>query len=196
MRSRLACAFLLGASLMPGSAVGQDAETLRKELDQMKRQFDQLKKEYEKSIDQMSERLKRLEAQPQPTVAPPAPPVTTQVPSPPSPAGPSMPSAADLLRPREPYALYGAGGRGQLLFDVGVVGDFIADFSTQSSNAFQPLATFPGQAQRFFPREVELGFYGAVDPYARAYVIVEAGEEFDPTNRTTTCPSPTGRPSW
>jgi hypothetical protein len=186
MRSRLACAFLLGASLMPGSAVGQDAETLRKELDQMKRQFDQLKKEYEKSIDQMSERLKRLEAQPQPTVAPPAPPVTTQVPSPPSPAGPSMPSAADLLRPREPYALYGAGGRGQLLFDVGVVGDFIADFSTQSSNAYQPLATFPGQAQRFFPREVELGFYGAVDPYARAYVIVEAGEEFDPTNRTST----------
>ena len=96
-----------------------------------------------------------------------------------------MPSAADLLRPREPFALYGAGGKGQILFDVGVIGDFIGDFSGQSSNPFQPLATFPGQAQRFFPREVEIGIWGAVDPYARAYVIIESGEEFDPTNRTS-----------
>ncbi len=71
------------------------------------------------------------------------------------------------------------------MFDVGVVGDFIGDFSNKSTNPFQPLATFPGQAQRVFAREVEIGFWGAVDPYARAYVIIEAGEEFDPTNRTS-----------
>jgi hypothetical protein len=136
----------------------------------MKKQFDDMKREYQKAIDQMSERLNRVESRPPQAAAP---------------AAPSMPSAADLLRPREPYALYSAGGKGQLLFDVGVIGDFIGDFSGQSSNPYQPLATFPGQAQRFFPREVELGFWGAVDPYARAYVIIEAGEEFDPTNRTS-----------
>jgi hypothetical protein len=175
---------VLGAVLGSGPVQAQDAETLRKELDQMKKQFEDLKREYEKSIDQMSERLKRIESQPSQAATPPVPATVAQVPPPP-PAGPSMPSAADLLRPREPYALYGAGGRGQLMFDIGVIGDFIGDFSNKSSTPFQPLATFPGQAQRFFPREVEIGFWGAVDPYARAYVIIEAGEEFDPTNRTS-----------
>jgi hypothetical protein len=68
---------------------------------------------------------------------------------------------------------------------MGIVGDFIGDFSDKSTAAYQPLATFPSQAQRVFPREIEVGFWGAVDPYARAYVIIEAGEEFDPTNRTS-----------
>ena len=134
----------------------------------------------------MSERLDRVESKPQPAATPPVAPAITQVPPSSAPAAPSMPSAAELVRPREPFALYGAGGKGQLLFDVGVIGDFIGDFSDKSSNPFQPLATFPGQAQRFFPREVELGFWGAVDPYARAYVIIEAGEEFDPSSRTST----------
>ncbi len=173
-------ALLLGATLVAGPAQAQDAETLRKELDQMKKQFDDMKREYQKAIDQMSERLNRVESKPQQAATPPVPATIAQVP----PAAPSMPSAADLLRPREPYALYGAGGRGQLLFDMGVVGDFIGDFSDKSSAAFQPLGTFPGQVQRFFPREVELMFFGAVDPYARAYVIVEAAEEFDPDAKT------------
>jgi hypothetical protein len=68
---------------------------------------------------------------------------------------------------------------------MGIIGDFVGDFSDKSTSAYQPLATFPSQAQRFFPREIEVGFWGAVDPYARAYVIIEAGEEFDPTNRTS-----------
>jgi hypothetical protein len=177
---------LLGAALAAGPAQAQDAETLRKELDQMKKQFDDMKREYQKAIDQMSERLNRVESKPQQATTPPAPAAVAQVPPSPPPTAPSMPSAADLLRPREPFALYGAGGRGQLLFDMGVTGDFIGDFSNKSSNPFQPLATFPDQAQRFFPREIEIGFWGAVDPYARAYVIIEAGEEFDPTNRTST----------
>jgi hypothetical protein len=179
MRAQLAWALFLSASLLPGPAFGQDADALRKELEQMKQQFEQMKKEYEKAIEQMSERLNRIESKP-PEVA--APPAMAQVPPP----APSVPTAADLLRPREPFGLYSAGGRGQLLFDMGVVGDFIGDFAGKSSKAFQPLATFPGEAQRFFPREVEVGFFGAVDPYARAYVLVEAGEEFDPTTRTST----------
>jgi hypothetical protein len=186
MRKWMTGVFLLGAVLAAGPAQAQDAETLRKELDQMKKQFDDMKREYQKAIDQMSERLDRVESKPQQAATPPVPATIAQVPPAPAPAAPSMPSAADLLRPREPYALYGAGGRGQLLFDVGVFGDFIGDFSDKSSTPFQPLATFPGQAQRFFPREVEVAIYGAVDPYARAYVIIEAGEEFDTTNRTST----------
>jgi hypothetical protein len=177
---------LLSVSLAAGPAFAQDAETLRKELDQMKRQFEQLKGEYQKAIDQMSERLNRVEAKPQQATTQPAAPVIAQVPPATPPAPPSTPSIGDLVRPREPFSLYGAGGKGQVLFDMGVIGDFIGDFSNKSTSAFQPLATFPGQAQRFFPREIELGFWGAVDPYARAYVIVEAGEEFDPTNQTST----------
>ncbi len=186
MRRWMVGVLLLGAVLASGPAQAQDAETLRKELDQMKKQFDDMKREYQKAIDQMSERLNRVESKPQQAATPPVPATVAQVPPAPAPAAPSMPSAADLLRPREPYALYGAGGRGQLLFDIGVIGDFIGDFSNKSSTPFQPLATFPGQAQRFFPREVELAFFGAVDPYARAYVIIEAGEEFDTTNNTST----------
>jgi hypothetical protein len=179
-------ALLLSATLAPGPVQAQDAEALRRELDQMKKQFEDMKRDYQKAIDQMSERLNRMESRPAPAAPPPpAPPAAAQVPPPATPAAPATPSVADLLRPREPFALYGAGGRGQLLFDVGVIGDFIGDFSNKSSSPFQPLATFPGQAQRFFPREVELGIWGAVDPYARAYVIIEAGEEFDPTNRTS-----------
>jgi hypothetical protein len=174
----------LGAVLAAGPAAAQDADALRRELDQMKKQFEDMKREYQRAIDQMSERLNRIESKPA-EIAPPPAPTAAQVPAATTPAAPSMPSAADLLRPREPFALYGAGGKGQILFDVGVIGDFIGDFSDKSSNPYQPLATFPGQAQRFFPREVEIGVWGAVDPYARAYVIIEAGEEFDPTNRTS-----------
>jgi hypothetical protein len=185
MHSWKAWGLLLGASLAAGPAFAQDAETLRKELDQMKKQFEQLKSEYQKAIDQMSERLNRVESKPQPAPTQPAAPVITQVPPVSTPTAPSMPSVGDLLRPREPFSLYGGGGKGQVLFDIGVVGDFIGDFANKSTPAFQPLATFPDQAQRVFPREIEIGFWGAVDPYARAYVIIEAGEEFDPTNRTS-----------
>ena len=185
MHTWKAWVLLLGVPLAAGPAFAQDAETLRKELDQMKKQFEQLKGEYQKAIDQMSERLNRIESKPQQATTPPAAPAIAQVPPASTQAVPSMPSVGDLLRPREPFSLYGASGKGQLMFDVGVVGDFIGDFSNKSTPAFQPLATFPGQAQRVFAREIEIGFWGAVDPYARAYVIIEAGEEFDPTNRTS-----------
>src|SRR5262245_60570793 len=182
MRKWGAGVLALSVALAASPARAQDAETLRRELDQMKKQFEDMKRDYQKAIDQMSERLNRLEATPPQSApagpvgaqVPPAPsgPASAQAPAAPAAPSSSMPSAADLLRPREPYALSGAGGRGQLLFDVGIAGDFIGDFADKSSTQYQPLATFPGQAQRFFPREVEVAFYGAVDPYARAYVII------------------------
>ena len=53
-------------------AVAQDAETLRRELEQMRRQLQETQQQYQKSIDALSERLRRLEAQPAPNAAPPA----------------------------------------------------------------------------------------------------------------------------
>src|SRR5262245_3850090 len=171
MHTSKAWGLLLGVSLTAGPAFAQDAETLRRELDQMRKQFEQLKDAYQKTIDQMSERLNQLESKAQQPTTQPAAPVITQAPAASTPAAPSMPSVGDLLRPREPFSLYGAGGKGQVLFDMGIIGDFIGDFSNKSTPPFQPLATFPGQAQRVFAREIEIGFWGAVDPYARAYVI-------------------------
>ena len=82
----------------------------------------------------------------------------------------------DLARPREPFALYKQRGPGQLLFDMGVAGDFIGNL-TQSNVDKANGGTFPGRENRFFPREIELSLFGQIDPYARAEVRFEAGEE-------------------
>src|SRR5262249_31961154 len=95
----------------------------------------------------------------------------------PPPPPTSPPSAMDLLRPREPFALYGTRGAGQLLFDMGIAGDFIADF-TQGRVDRTKTGTFAGRENRFFPREIELNLFGQIDPYARAEVRIDGGEEF------------------
>jgi len=149
----------------------QDTEALRKELEQLKRQQEQ----YQRAIDALSQRLQRLESQPAPvTTAPPSSPTG------PSPANPQSqmapPSATDLLRPRQPFALYQQRGSGQLLFDMGVTGDFVGNI-TQHNVQKSGTGTFAGRENRFFPREVELSLFGQIDPYARADVRIEAGEE-------------------
>jgi hypothetical protein len=80
------------------------------------------------------------------------------------------------VRPREPFSLYGQRGAGQLLFDMGVAGDFIGNL-TQRNVAKAGTGTFAGRENRFFPREIELELFGQVDPYARAEVRIEAGED-------------------
>jgi hypothetical protein len=82
----------------------------------------------------------------------------------------------DLARPRQPFDLYRQRGAGQLLFDVGIVGDFIGDF-TSNAVAESDTCTFPGGCNRFFPRSIELAFFGQIDPYARAVIVLAAGEE-------------------
>jgi hypothetical protein len=157
-------------------AVAEDAETLRKELEQMRKQFQDMQQQYQKAIDTLGERLQRLEARPEPAPAPPvAPSTVTAAPAPPAPAQPA-PSAMDLLRRREPFALYGARGTGQLLFDMGVAGDFVANFTPRGVER-AGVGTFAGRENRFFPRELELSLFGQVDPYARAEIRIETGEE-------------------
>jgi hypothetical protein len=166
----------LALALVPVLAHAQDAEALRRELEQLRRQQEQ----YQKAIEALSERLQKLEAQ---RAAPVAAPPTAAAPSAPaapvaqSPGGTSSPpSAMDLITPRPPFALYQQRGAGQLLFDMGVAGDFVGSL-TQRNVEKANAGTFAGRENRFFPREVELSLFGQIDPYARADVRIEAGEE-------------------
>ena len=147
---------IAAAPLAPAVASAQDAEAMRKELEQMRKQFENMKDSYEKSINNLSERLKKIESAPAPTAVapPPTAPAVSQVspgaPSAPPPSG-GMPSLLDLARPREPFALYQRRGPGQLLFDVGLAGDFIGDLTQNNVQQAQG-GTFPGLENYFFPR--------------------------------------------
>jgi hypothetical protein len=59
---------------------------------------------------------------------------------------------------------------------MGIVGDFVANL-TQPNVAKANAGTFAGRENRFFPREIELSLFGQIDPYARAEVRIESGEE-------------------
>jgi hypothetical protein len=167
-------------------------ETLREDLSQTRQQFQKLLEMQQQTQQRMEELQKKLESleatqpgRPATAVAPPpagapTPPTTAQAPAP-APGG--LPSALELARPREPFALYRDRGPGQLLFDMGISGDFVGDFtSTRVERA--RAGTFPDGENRFFPREIELSFFGQIDPYARGEVRVEAGEEFEDGGRT------------
>jgi hypothetical protein len=154
----------LCTALTPAVAAAQDAAELRRQIEQLQKQ-----------LQSVTERLQRLEAQPPPPgPAPATPPVAPGAAAAPPTAAP--PSAMDLARPRQPFSLYQQRGSGQLLFDIGVVGDFVGNI-TQKNVARAEGGTFAGQENRFFPREVELSFFGQIDPYASAVVRIEAGEE-------------------
>ena len=161
-------------------ALAQDAEALRKELEQLRRQFQDVQQQYQKSIDALSERLQRLESRESRPEAVASPPVAAPGPlaqqAPGAPPTTTSPSAMDLLRPREPFGLYGTRGQGQLFFDMGVAGDFVANFTPRGVERASA-GTFAGRENRFFPREIELSLFGQVDPYARAEVRIETGEE-------------------
>jgi len=177
MYARVIVVVTLLVALGAAPVGAQDAEALRRELEQLKRQQEQ----YQRAIEALSERLKRLESQPAPVAAPPAAaPLATPAPVAQSPANPQTPSAppsaTDLLRPRQPFALYQQRGSGQLLFDMGVTGDFVANITQHNVQKAQG-GTFAGRENRFFPREIELNLFGQIDPYARADVRIEAGED-------------------
>jgi hypothetical protein len=86
------------------------------------------------------------------------------------------------VRPRQPFSLYGDRRSGQLLFDIGVAADFIANV-TQDNVDRADAGTFFGRENRVFPREIELSLFGQVDPYARGEVRIEAAEEFEDGDR-------------
>ncbi len=169
VRRRL-CALALAGALSPAAALAQDAEGVRRELDAMRQQFDTMKQQYERRLQELGDRLQALEAQktappPAPTPAPGAPETAPSLPS---------PSVVDVLRPREPFALAQPGR--QLLFDIGVSGDFVANFTSREHDRRND-GTFNGRENRLIPRELSLGIFGRVDPYASAVFRITGAEE-------------------
>jgi len=164
MRALALIVISMCTALGPAVAAAQDAAELRKQIEQLQNQ-----------LESVTERLKRLEAQP-----PPAPTAPAGAPGSPGVAAPppasTPPSAMDLARPRQPFGLYQQRGSGQLLFDMGIAGDFVGNV-TQRNVERAGGGTFARQENRFFPREVELSLFGQIDPYASAVVRFEAGEE-------------------
>ena len=160
---------LLAALASP--VLAQEADALRRELEQMRRSFESMQREYQRSMEALSERLRKLEAQPQPVATP----ALTQAP-PGAGMSPSSPSPLDLVRPRSPFTLAPQRGTGQLLFDMGIAGDFVANI-TQRNVDKANAGTFRNRENRFFPREIELALFGQIDPYARGEVRIEAAEE-------------------
>ena len=179
MRSSVIVCLLVGLALAPAPAPAQDVEALRKELEQMRQQFEAMRDQYQQAIEKLSERIKGLESRPGPLAAPPAPgpaPVVSQTP-------PGLVSPMELARPREPFALYQQRGPGQLLYDMGVVADFVGNL-TQRNVQKADGGTFAGRENRFFPREVEVNLFGRIDPYAEGLVRFEFGEDFEDGRRS------------
>ncbi len=163
MRACVLVLALLSVILVSAPAAAQEAEALRRELEALQKQ-----------LQSVTDRLQKLETQRTPAPVP--------APAPPAVSAPPLPGAAapgtsvtDLARPRQPFTLYQQRGAGQILFDMGIAGDFVGNL-TQSNVEKAAGGTFAGQENRFFPREVELGLFGQVDPYAYAEVRIEAGE--------------------
>jgi len=163
MRALALIFITLCTALAPAVAAAQDAAELRRQIEQLQRQ-----------LQSVTDRLQRLEAQPPPASAPATPTVAPGAAAPPPAAAPL--SAIDLARPRQPFSLYQQRGSGQLMFDIGIAGDFVGNI-TQRNVEKAGGGTFAGQENRFFPREVELSLFGQIDPYAYAVVRIEAGEE-------------------
>ena len=117
MRVFVMVCLVLGLGLVASPALAQEAEALRQELEQLKQQLQLMQQQYQKTIQDMTDRLQRLEAQP--AVPPPSP--AAGAPAPPAPVATGAPatgprpssqiSALDLARPREPFALYERRGR-------------------------------------------------------------------------------------
>jgi uncharacterized coiled-coil protein SlyX len=155
MRALALTVIALSTILAPAIAVAQEAAELRRQIEQLQRQ-----------LQSVSERLQRLEAQPAPPAAqpvPPAPGVPHRHRRGGGAATSSTLSAADLAQPRQPFSLYQQRGSGQLLFDIGLAGDFVGNI-TQRNVERAGGGTFAGQENRFFPREVELSLFGQIDP--------------------------------
>ena len=180
MRVRVLLTLALGLAIAPIPAQAQEAEALRREIEQLRRQLETTQQQYQQAIEALTQRLQRLEAHPQTAAAPPAGQGSGPI---------TIPSFYELARPREPFSLYaqttpGLPGapstapRGRFLFDIGIAGDFVANFTSSRVERDQA-GTFAGRENRVIPREIELSFFGQVDPYARATVILEAAEEFE-----------------
>jgi hypothetical protein len=182
---------------LPGPAHAQDVDAVRQELSAVRRQLDSIREQYEQRLRELTDRLEQVEIQrrtatpgatpgPTPAAAAGAPTPGPSVPLTAASSAPTggEPSLREMLSPRQPFALAQPGRT--LLFDIGVSGDFVTDFTSRNRERRRD-GTFAGRENRFFPREIELGLFGRVDPYASAVVRLSAGEEaagLEPSDRS------------
>ena len=157
-------------------AHAQDADALRRELEALRQQLATVTESYERRLKALGDRLQQLERRDAPAVPSPVPPAPPSPPATITAAAPTVeaPTLGDLARPRQPFGLAQPGR--VLLFDMGVSGDFVTDFTSPTRERRHD-GTFAGRENRIFPREVQVGFFGRVDPYASAVVRLSAGEE-------------------
>jgi len=106
-----------------------------------------------------------------------APPPVPSPTGPPAMAPPQPPGASltELARRASRFRLYQQRGAGQLLFDIGIAGDFVGNIT--QSNVEKARRDVRRSGESLLPREVELSLFGQVDPYAYAEVRIETGEE-------------------
>ena len=191
MRSLVGIGLLSAGVLFSAPAAAQDVEALRQELQQMRRQFETIVKATRRRSTGWASGSSSSRASPSrrwPRRPPPPRPPSARRPRR---RRPRPPSPRSTWRGRaSPSRSTAAAGPGQLLFDIGVAGDFIANL-TQRNVDKANAGTFAGQENRFFPREIELALFGQIDPYARGEVRIEAGEEDAGRDRTSTSPRPT-----
>jgi hypothetical protein len=170
--------WLLGLilALMPGTALAEDAESLKHALETMRQEFESMKQQYERRLQELSDRIKQLEAQPSSPSTPPQAPAATPAPAPAQapPQAPETPALRELLTPRQPFATAQPGRT--LLFDLGVAGDFVTDV-TSATQERRHDGTFNGRENRLFPRHAELAMFGRVDPYASATIRITGAEQ-------------------
>ncbi len=132
MRVRVILTLALGLAMTPIPARAQEAEALRREIEQLRRQLEVTQQQYQQAIEALTQRLQRLEVRPQVAAAPPDSQSSGLI---------TIPSLYELARPREPFSLYAqtmpgqtgtpaAPPRGRFLFDIGVAGDFVANFTS------------------------------------------------------------------
>ena len=125
----LALLVVLSFSILAGPAHAQDADALRRELEALRQQFASVTETYAQRLKALGDRLQQLEGRDAPTAPAPVPsappPTTTMTATAPAADAPTL---ADLARPRPPFALAQPGR--VLLFDLGVSGDFVTDFTS------------------------------------------------------------------
>jgi len=174
---KLVFGLIMAFGALAAPALAQDADALRRELEQMRKHFEMLRHEQQKALEVMAERLRTIEAVGAVRAATPAPGTIVQAATPSSApiTTAQAPGTMDLLRPREPFKLT-TRGPGQLLFDMGIAADFVGNI-TQRNVDRANAGTFRERENRFFPREIELSLFGQIDPYARGEIVIEAGEE-------------------
>ncbi|MGD2110803.1 MAG: hypothetical protein PVI86_15605 [Phycisphaerae bacterium] len=166
MRQAVTCGLLMFAiGIISGAAhaqMKQDADddniqALREEVANLRRQIEEQQQEYDRKLGALEAMIEKLQ--------------TPQHPPPPEVEPEEDLDAllgemtAETPLPTETPGFAGSLGRAFQTFnpDISVIGDFVGHYSSNEGGEFD---------DEFLFREVELGFSGAVDPYARADVFL------------------------